>query len=457
MSAKHPSQAAELLPLVEFRAADDDAWYSVRLRLADHKLRIMYCEFSEASDVVFSAESFPDLESIEKFRQRFRHISMQLQDRDCDRIVKGMQVCASQRFGEEELKFYDAAVQSVNPSIHPLQEGQCRCKFELLWQHGPLNGKKSIVGIADLCLITSQVTVCNLILEKFLDTVKEKLLSKIGEQQNMHDFSPVTVSTCTNQIPSSPIAHKLKKSQQHFGSSMDQTASLPDPAKRRLGETERRQREDVVRPRLMRALESETILKSTARGRSSNESMDDNLEQDVDMGGQSLQKCIKIEKKRTFYFCRIDNLEKDLSPFTLMHFIHEHLGITCSAIVYPSTSHEFCTRGFILVDGSHQYHKLMGFLLNREYFIVSLRGRPWVVDMCCGTTKGVMPTYEVNPSDIKEELPVQIKLVHKGAEEFEKIFKLHSLYSEFLEDVNCILLGRLLAAERTLMKQFDEK
>lgn len=109
-------------------------------------------------------------------------------------------------------------------------------------------------------------------------------------------------------------------------------------------------------------------------GRSSSESMIDNSEQDFDMGGQSLQKCQQYEKKRT-YFCRIDNLEKDLSPFTLQHFVEEHLGIPCLAFICPSIAHEFFSRGFILLKERHQADMLMDFLLNREYIIVSLKGR----------------------------------------------------------------------------------
>lgn len=125
----------------------------------------------------------------------------------------------------------------VNPSIHALQEGECRCKFELLWQYGPLKGKKTILGIEHVCLINSGVTVVNLTLEKFLDIVKEKLKVKDNQSEldlgsctsdpmqkskpeSRHGFSPITNPTSTSQIHRSTTLHKSKKPRQDFCSFM---------------------------------------------------------------------------------------------------------------------------------------------------------------------------------------------------------------------------------------------
>ncbi|PKU63455.1 uncharacterized protein LOC110095949 [Dendrobium catenatum] len=431
MSAKRQADAAEVSPIMDFRA-QDDAWYSVRLRLKGDKLLVMYCDFPQESDEIYSVEGFPNIESVEEFRKRFRPSSSQLQDTNCDAVVKGMMVCAANRLAVDDLRYFDAIVESVNPSIHALQEGDCRCKFQLLWQYGPLKGKKTILGIEHVCLIKFQETVVNLTLQKFLDIVKEKL--KAEDTQNSkpetrYDLSPITNSASTSQIPSSSTLHKSKKPQ------LDSSRSMLH----------------------IRASKQEEISILTARGRSSSESMSENLEQDFDMGGQSLGKYQKIKKKIT-YFCRIDNLEKDLSPFTLKHFVQEHLGIPCFAIICPSISHEFCTRGFILLEEKHQADMLMDFLLNIEYIIVSLKGRPWIVDYACfGIAEGVMTTYEAKPSNAEEQLADQIKLVHKGTPEYEKVKELRLLHSEFLDHIHFRLLPRLLADEKKLMEQLAEK
>ncbi|KAL0919328.1 hypothetical protein M5K25_011416 [Dendrobium thyrsiflorum] len=445
MSAKRQADAAEVSPVMDFRA-QDDAWYSVRLRLEGDKLLVMYCDFPQESDEKYFVEGFANIESVEEFRKRFRPSSSQLQDKNCDTVVKGMMVCAANQLPMNDLKFFDAIVESVNPSIHALQEGDCRCKFELLWQYGPLKGKKTILGIEDVCLIKSQETVVNLTLEKFMDIVKEKLeaedkrsepklgscffnLAQNSKPETRYDLSPMTNSASTSQIPSSSTLHKSKKPQLDSHRSMLHT----------------------------RASKQEEISNHTARGRSSSESTIDYLEQDFDMGGQSLGKYQNFKKKIT-YFCRIDNLEKDLSPFTLKHFVQEHLGIPCLAIICPSISHEFCTRGFILLEEKHQADMLMDFLLNREHIIVSLKGRPWIIDDACfGIAEGVMPTYEEKPSNAEEEVADQIKLVHKGTPEYEKVQELRLLHSEFLEHIHFRLLPRLLADEKKLMEQLAEK
>ncbi|XP_020577917.1 uncharacterized protein LOC110023040 [Phalaenopsis equestris] len=446
MSAKRQVDAAEVSPMLDFRS-HDEAWYSVRLRLEGDKLLVMYCDFPQEYDEVYTVEGFKNIESVEEFRKRFRLASSQLQDKNCDVVVKGMRVCAANRLAEVELRFFDAIVQSVNPSIHALQEGECRCKFELLWQHGPLKGKKSVLGIENVCLIKSHDVIVNPTLDKFVDIMKDKLkkvksnrsdpnldscsseLTQKSKLESRHGLSSSTNFISTNQISSTTTLHKSKKHRRDFCSFMNIEAS---------------KLEGTLKP---------------DKGRSSSESMSGNFEEDFDMGGQLIQKYQHFEKKRTYYFCRIDNLEKNLSAFTLKHFVQEHLGLPCLAFICPTISREFCTRGFILLEEMHQSDKLMDFLLNREYIIASLEGRPWIIDDACfGIAEGFMPAYEVKPvpSNRREELNVQLKLVHKGTAEYEKIEKVRLLHSEFLEHIQSRLLPRLLADEWQLMRQVAE-
>ncbi|PKA49873.1 hypothetical protein AXF42_Ash004415 [Apostasia shenzhenica] len=355
-----PAKTTETSPLIDYRCPQDDAWYNVRLQLrGGDKLRIMFCDFSEGCDELYGADAFDDEESLEAFLHRFRSRSLQLQDRGCDRVVKGILVCASCHLAKDEVRFYDALVLSVNPSIHSLQEGDCRCRFELLWQHGPLNGQKALAGIEHICLLQPQGTNTNLTLKKFIDIVKGKLKIKVhaSEPKPIHCASDVA----QNSIPESARDVSTPSTTSHCSEYMPGCTTKRSKEQHHLASNSLDTRYSKVKHKL----------KNSGRGRNSGE---DVSEGDFDMGGESLHHEI-LKKKASCYFFTIDNMEKDLSPFKLMQFIHEYLGIPCSTFVCPSAAHEFCTRGFILVDKKVHASKIMDFLLNTEYIIVSSRGR----------------------------------------------------------------------------------
>lgn len=92
-------------------------------------------------------------------------------------------------------------------------------------------------------------------------------------------------------------------------------------------------------------------------------------EQDKDIGGAG-----------NYYLIFIENLEKDLSPVSIMEFVHEEVSIPCQAIVCRSLSSELCTRGNILLDGKKNFEKLCEFLDSPDRIIVSSRGRYVLVD-----------------------------------------------------------------------------
>lgn len=109
--------APPVLRNVDYRSPADDAWYAVRLAVeGGTALRVMHCNFSPEHDELYPAEGFSGPGEVEALRERFRASSVQLQDRACRSVVEGMKVCASHVFGDDDLRFYDAVVDSVSDS-----------------------------------------------------------------------------------------------------------------------------------------------------------------------------------------------------------------------------------------------------------------------------------------------------------------------------------------------------
>ncbi|KAG1327421.1 hypothetical protein COCNU_01G013550 [Cocos nucifera] len=101
--------------VLDFRAPSDDGWYGVQVAMdSEEKLRVIYMGFSNEYDELYAIDSFKDEQEINEFASRFRPISLQLQDSDCNEVIEGMHVCASLQPSDEELRFYDASVDSAD-------------------------------------------------------------------------------------------------------------------------------------------------------------------------------------------------------------------------------------------------------------------------------------------------------------------------------------------------------
>ncbi|KAF9688229.1 hypothetical protein SADUNF_Sadunf02G0175500 [Salix dunnii] len=74
----------------------------------------------------------------------------------------------------------------------------------------------------------------------------------------------------------------------------------------------------------------------------------------------------------------IDNLDKNLSPSTIVEFIHSHTSLSVQACVFPSMSSEMYTQGAIVLNCRKNLEKLSKFLDCQNHIITSKRGRPWV-------------------------------------------------------------------------------
>lgn len=99
----------------------------------------------------------------------------------------------------------------------------------------------------------------------------------------------------------------------------------------------------------------------------SNTGMSDNPS---DMGGRD-----DMDIGGVPYMVTVENLEKGISPFTIMEFIHQQVSITCQASVSPSKSSESYTCGIILLDSKKNLDKLSDFLDSPDHIIISSTGR----------------------------------------------------------------------------------
>ncbi|XP_059663941.1 uncharacterized protein LOC132309671 [Cornus florida] len=99
---------------LEFRSTADDAWYIVQVVLQTETFVVKFSEFPESIDKRVSAADFQTLQAVHDFVRRFRPFSVQLQDNQCSKIVKGLTVCAPFKFKHHDIRFYDAVVESVS-------------------------------------------------------------------------------------------------------------------------------------------------------------------------------------------------------------------------------------------------------------------------------------------------------------------------------------------------------
>lgn len=174
---------------LEFRAFQDDAWYEIELvNHGDNALTIKYMNFSEEWDEIYHVGRFKSIKEIEDFQNRFRCSSVQLQDRECKKVVMGMTVCATNSCNILEVKFYDAIVVEVQNMQHSFVNGdeECFCIYELLWQHGPSRGTTTYATVASICLIRHRSLV-NQALDSFLKITGEILGIGIGIGIALHN------------------------------------------------------------------------------------------------------------------------------------------------------------------------------------------------------------------------------------------------------------------------------
>ncbi|CAH9071759.1 unnamed protein product [Cuscuta europaea] len=165
--------------VLEFRAMDDDAWYSVKVELKGETLSIEFHGVQET--VMFAASNFESENAVERIVRRFRVVSPQLQVRECPRIEKGSIVCAAcHTFGGDDTRYYDAVVEAVDRGDHSFVKGECLCTFVLSWLLGPKLGLLTNASIASICTVNDDGQV-DPIIASFSNLAKRKVSNSSGK------------------------------------------------------------------------------------------------------------------------------------------------------------------------------------------------------------------------------------------------------------------------------------
>ncbi|PIA35606.1 hypothetical protein AQUCO_03500158v1 [Aquilegia coerulea] len=159
-------------------------------------------------------------------------------------------------------------------------------------------------------------------------------------------------------------------------------------------------------------------------------------DQDTNLGGRS-GRVEDLKETPSYHFLLIENLEKDLSPLTIVDFVKRHVSLTSQSQVFPSLLMESFTRGIIVVESQEELQKLYDFIHNPVHMIISSRGRPWVVtekNLRCGVSNGNLTLLsEIRPWNIKSENGDEIRIVRRESEEYMRGKLLKDLFLEFAD------------------------
>ncbi|XP_075644311.1 uncharacterized protein LOC142615458 isoform X1 [Castanea sativa] len=368
---------------MEYRADVDDAWYSVRVVAEENGdvLRVKFCGFSEEFDKVLRGSELKSKRDIHNLSERFRPISVQVQDSDCSKVSAGDIVCASFGFREDDVRFYDALVDGVEKHAHARKEGgeeECLCNFILIWMHGPNAAKLTSTTIENIC----QVQSC-----KQIDPKLDCFLKRAGERLVMTS-DPDLIS----KDDSSPNV-KLKQSFPQFANQDTRCAKL-----------------------------SVSKICSSEAERIGSHSDSSILDMDFGGGGNE-------------YVILLENLDKGSSPSMIAEFIQRATSVSPEVYIFPNISSEKSTQGVLSLDSKKEFQKLTDFLDSPKHIIMSSGGRPWVI---------VEKMTRHNPlrasTGIQSQRTLQntsfrssngIKVVHFGTEEHKMAKLLKDLFVEF--------------------------
>ncbi|KAA3458503.1 Rubisco methyltransferase family protein [Gossypium australe] len=384
------SDAAEECYNAEFRSYPDDAWYNVRVLFAGNssdKMRVKYDNFSDDYDNVFIADSFKSAYEVYDFIGRFRKASAQLQDPDCSMVVKGMRICASDSFGNDDVRFYDAIIDEVLHKKHSYVNGQeeCECTFLISWLHGPNVGNITDKGVANICLLQGSEIPPKLasFIEIALQKIDKALCKSVSGTSN-------DLVALHKDNKGSPIVKWKPSSSECIRQRKCAPRSL-----------------SVVWP--LGGIEFGCASK----------------QEETDLGGdKNLHKIL------------VQNLEKELSSSTVSEFIHKQTSITTRVYIFPSLPWEPYTNGVIMLNCQKDLERLLGFLQNPNHFIVSLNGRPWVATekllnndhwtLMLGSPNKLLNRKVAGFNN-------ELKVVCCGTKEYNKAKELRDLFLQFIE------------------------
>ncbi|KAI3942202.1 hypothetical protein MKW98_003801 [Papaver atlanticum] len=144
-------------PVLDFRSVQDDAWYTVDKPVyckPNGTLTVRFIEFPDKDDdEVFSVEDFKTVKELDEFVNRFRPACVQLQDKECYDMRRGSYVCALLEDGDEEHKFYNGVIESIERELHTRKGGEeiCSCIYVVGWLEGPRENCTQQMGLKRIC------------------------------------------------------------------------------------------------------------------------------------------------------------------------------------------------------------------------------------------------------------------------------------------------------------------
>ncbi|KAF7140481.1 hypothetical protein RHSIM_Rhsim06G0177900 [Rhododendron simsii] len=408
---------------LEFRSSVDDAWYTARVVLeAPDTLVVKFLDFYEWNDERFSAGDFRSAEAVDEFLGRVRPLSQQLQDNQCSRVIEGMTVCASFSFVTDEIKFYDAVVEAVHYVEHSFakEEEECLCSFLLFWQHGPNEGNVTSGSIADITLI-QHFSQLHSTLASFVKMAKEKVRVTSFASGSVCDANALTFKNV-----------KLGKEDNHL--SNDRKSSLSQNGL---------QASNIIKNGVRQS--GSLLLTREGNSRKCHEAN----RQDKDLGGSNMG------ETGIHQFILIENLELDLSPSSIMEFIHKQTSISAEAYIFPNLSSESFMRGAIVVECKKKLKKIYDFLNNPDHIVTSSRGRPWFITekfLRCGTFRATGSLMPISQSKIKSRsIDDELKVERRGGKEYNRAKRLREVFMDFVEHQQG--LHKSLALEEKMILQ----
>ncbi|CAN1781304.1 hypothetical protein LINPERHAP1_LOCUS15395 [Linum perenne] len=362
---------------LEFHCMTDDAWYNVCAIFDHNKLTVKYEGFDDADDDLFEPQRFSSLAQIEEFKSRFRPISHQLQDWECLKLTKGMTVCVSHSFNDNDNLFYDGAIDDVIRKKHSFVNGEerCMCRFVVVWTHGPVKGQWHTKQIENICIVQS-------------DSELDPAVASFLEVARQHREGNVDVKVQSrNELE---ILHlPLLGTQSSPSTSFESFYLVPFIFSLNFGMI---------------------ILETESSG------------DDADIGGR--------------YAILIENMEIGISPSTLEQFIKEQISVLVETHALGSLFHETSTRAVIVVKSEQEYQQLCNFLDSPAHFVTCWTGRPLVVtDKSLGRsqTNYGQSKWQHRRYDREEEDGHGIKLVRSGSDAYRRAEKLRELFMDFKE------------------------
>ncbi|KVI10598.1 hypothetical protein Ccrd_010987 [Cynara cardunculus var. scolymus] len=334
---------ADVSNYLEYRSKKDEAWYTSAVVLEDGKqLRVKFRDFVHSYyDEVFSVADFSTKSELQEFLHRFRRLSEPIEDNECSRVIADMMVCATYK-GDGSVRFFDAIVDSRAMTMRKAPWSGWGTNTFTSTAKCSTGWKKTVV---------SPSASDGAFLVHYKEHTPEKCLcTYLLVWQHGPEEGNITATSIEDICLIMPGAVDPK------------VTDFAKIVKEKLGLV-------YKRPFLSRKTSSnETLDELQARRGGFYPPLSDH---DRDLGG--------VKETGCHHYIILENLEKDLSPSSMMEFLHVQTSITPQAFLFPSLSAETYARGAVVVDSRPKLKRIYEFLSNPNHFIVSSSGRPWVI------------------------------------------------------------------------------